>query len=79
MAVIFSGAGAANSGELNRQQISIINACIFALPAVSVVTSGIVILLYARGGNASCYWWHGVPILVFIGYIIYIVSLTEAT
>jgi len=71
MLAIFAGGGLANGRSLTKTQTKILDASIFALPGISLLSGAIVIFQYANDGSAISYWWHALPIVAASLYVSY--------
>ena len=67
----FSAGALANGGSLGRLQLAIVNAALFGLPVLSVLSAGIVTYLHLHGGGRQSYWWYAMPLAGAALYIAY--------
>ncbi len=77
MVVAFSAGGVANGNNLNRIQVGILNLSIYVLPALCLLSAGIVIFCYKTGGSAYSYWWYTAPVILTLAYLFYANSLNN--
>jgi hypothetical protein len=77
MSVVFSAAGLANGGDLSAAQTRILEAAMFGLPGASVAVVAWTGALYALDSEYQSGWWHAVPVVLFVAYVLYAVSLAE--
>lgn len=77
MLVVFSAAGIGNGGHLDRFQLTLLNLSMIVLPAVCILSAGVVLYLYKHGGSALSYWWYALPLAVTSLYLVYAISLSR--
>ena len=71
MLVIFSASGIANGNELSKAQNLIFSISMVVLPLSSLATAGTLIYLYVTNSTHFSYWWHVLPFVLLIVYIVY--------
>jgi hypothetical protein len=71
MLVAFSAGALANGGSLGRLQLAIVNAALFGLPALCVLSAAIVAYLHLHGGGRQSYWWYAMPLAGAALYVAY--------
>ncbi|OOG55443.1 hypothetical protein [Rhodanobacter sp. C03] len=77
MVVVFSAAGMGNTASLGRLQLAILNLSMYVLPALCVLSAGIVLYLYKHGASAASYWWYALPLAATALYLIYVISFSS--
>jgi len=77
MMVVFSAAGIGNGVPLGKTQLAIFNLSVFVLPALCVVSAGVVVYLHLHGGGASSYWWYAMPLGAMAVYFAYAVACAK--
>ncbi|MEO8998632.1 MAG: hypothetical protein ABI227_06665 [Rhodanobacter sp.] len=77
MVVVFSGAGIANGNNPGKLQLMLLNLSMYVLPAVCVLSAGMVLYLYKHGGSVLSYWWYALPLAVAALYLVYAISLNS--
>lgn len=77
MVVVFSAAGMSNTASLGRLPLVILNLSMYVLPALCVLSAGIVLYLYKHGGSAASYWWYALPLVALAVYLIYAIGLNS--
>lgn len=75
MLVVFSGGGIANGSSLGPVQLKIINLSMYLLPSICLLSAGIVIYQYLKGGSAYSYSWYALPVLATFFYFFYVNNL----
>jgi nucleoside recognition membrane protein YjiH len=75
MAVIFAGGAAANSDNLKPWQITALDLSIIYIPSISVVIAVLLIFLYLFDSEYLSNWWHAVPVVSLVAYIVFVFSL----
>ena len=75
MLVAFSAGGLGAGARLGHAELRILNLAIYLLPALCVLSAGIVIGLYLRGGGAASYGWYAMPLAAAALYVAYVVVL----
>ncbi|HET6805297.1 MAG TPA: hypothetical protein VFH59_07660 [Frateuria sp.] len=78
MMVVFSASGIGNGVVLGRLQLAIFNASVFVLPALCVLSAGIVVYLHLHGGGASSYAWYAMPLGAMAVYLVYAVAVARS-
>jgi hypothetical protein len=78
MMVVFSAAGIGNGVVLGKVQYAIFNLWLFALPALCVVSAGVVVYLHMHGAGASSYWWYAMPLAAAAMYFAYAVACAKS-
>lgn len=74
MVVVFSAAGMANA---SRFQLAVLNLSMYALPALCILSAGVVLYLYRHGGSAASYWWYALPLAATVLYLVYAISVNS--
>lgn len=77
MLVVFSASGIANGVSLGKLQLGILNASMFVLPALCVLSAIIVLYLQWNGGSAVSYGWYAMPLAATALYVIYAIILSQ--
>ncbi|QEY15907.1 hypothetical protein D0C16_07945 [Cellvibrio sp. KY-GH-1] len=78
MLVVFSAAGIANNNEaLKPIHLTLLNLSIYLLPALCLISAGVVIYEYRNGGSAIAYWWYLLPVVAAVVYLVYAVNLNK--
>jgi hypothetical protein len=77
MFVVFSASGIANAGSLSKLQLGILNASLYLLPALCVLSAIIVVYLQRHGGSAMSYWWYTMPLMATVLYLVYAIILSH--
>jgi hypothetical protein len=77
MMVVFSAAGIGNGVVLGKLQLAIFNLWVFVLPALCVVSAGVVVYLHMHGAGASSYWWYAMPLAAAAVYFAYAVACAK--
>ena len=77
MLVAFSAGGIGNGVALGKVQLAIFNLSVFTLPALCVLSAGIVVYLHMHGGSASSYWWYVMPLGATVVYLVYAVACAK--
>ncbi len=78
MLVVFSAAGIANNNEaLKPIHLTLLNLSIYLLPALCLISAGVVIYQYRSGGSAIAYWWYLLPVVSAAIYLVYAVNLNK--
>jgi len=77
MMVVFSAAGIGNGIALGKTQLAIFNLSMFVLPALCVVSAGVVVYPHLHGGGASSYWWYAMPLGAMAVYFAYAVACAK--
>jgi len=75
MLVVFSAGGMANRLALGKAQLAILNLSMFVLPAVCVLSGGIVLYLHTHGGGVCSYGWYLTPLASTSLYLLYAAAL----
>lgn len=75
MLVVFSAGGLGAGARLGRAERRVLNLSIYLLPALCVLSAGIVIGLYLRGGGAASYGWYALPLAGAVSYVAYAARL----
>jgi len=75
MVVVFSAGGIANGASLDKFQLGILNASMYVLPALCVLSALIVVYLQWHGGGAMSYWWYAMPLAATVLYLAYAIIL----
>lgn len=78
MMVVFSAAGIGNGVALGKLQLAIFNLSVFVVPALCVLSAGIVVYLHMHGGSASSYWWYAMPLGATVVYFVYAIACAKA-
>ncbi|HET6805293.1 MAG TPA: hypothetical protein VFH59_07640 [Frateuria sp.] len=71
MAVVFSAGGVPPA----RLQLAVLNVSMFVLPALCVLSAGVVAYMHAHGGGASSYWWYAMPLAAALPCVVYVLAL----
>ncbi len=77
MLVVFSAAGIANNKALKPIHLTPLNLSIYLLPALCLISAGVVIYQYRNGGDAQVYWWYLVPVVAAVVYLVYVTRLNK--
>ena len=77
MLAAFAGGGYANGNSLKPMQLAILNLSLYLLPALCVISAGIVIALYRHDAGAGSYLWYCLPIIGTVIYFTYTNNLTR--
>jgi hypothetical protein len=77
MVVVFSAAGMGRTANLGRLQLAVLNFLMYVLPALCVLSAGIVLYLYKHAGSAASYWWYALPLAATALYLVYAISLSS--
>lgn len=72
MLAAFAGGGIANGRSLSELQSKILDLSLYCLPGLSLVSAGIIVYQYTQGGTIDSYWWHGMPVVGAIVYIVWV-------
>ena len=75
MGVVFSAGGLGAGAPLGRFELRILNLSVYLLPALCVLSAGIVICLHLRGGSAASYGWYALPLVAVAPYVAYALVL----
>jgi hypothetical protein len=78
MMVVFSASGIGNGVVLGRLQLTILNVSVFVLPALCVLSAGIVVYLHVHGGGATSYWWYAMPLGAMAMYLVYAAAVARS-
>ncbi|NWO05974.1 MAG: hypothetical protein HLX50_09830 [Alteromonadaceae bacterium] len=73
---IFMGAGVANTAELQPWQLRVLDAAIYALPGVCVLTAAGVMAAYLAGASAQHYHWYWVSPGIAALYVVWVSALS---
>ncbi len=74
MLVAFSGGALANSNKLSSWKMSVLNASLYMLPAISVMTAAALIYFYASESPYLSYKWHLLPLGATVVYFVFAVK-----
>lgn len=77
MVVIFSAGGVANDAQLSNFHLRILTLSIYLLPALCLVSAGIVLYLHGHAGSAASYWWYAMPLAAAALYLAYAIALNH--
>lgn len=77
MVVIFSASGISNGPKLSEFESGLLTACIYLLPAICVLSAGIVLYLHHHAGSAASYWWYAMPVAAAVLYLAYAMVLNQ--
>ena len=72
MLAAFAGGGMANGRHLSDLQMKVLNIAIYLLPFLCLISAGIVLYCYTKGGTPGVYWWYSMPIVGAVIYCIYV-------
>lgn len=72
MLAAFAGGGVANGRKLTSLQSKMLDLSIYALPLISLISAGIIIYQYNHDGSSTSYWWHIMPIVAAVIYLVWI-------
>ncbi len=75
MLVAFSAGGIANEGGVSARDMLVLNASLYVLPLLCLVSAGLMVHGYLSGASARTYWWHLLPIPAAVAYVIFALSL----
>jgi hypothetical protein len=75
MAVVFAGGAAANSGTLKPWQMTTLDLSIIFIPSVSIFVCILLVFLYGFDSQYLSNWWHAIPFITLVIYIIFVFSL----
>ena len=78
MLVVFSAGGLANGAALGRFALGVLNLSMFLLPALCVLSAGIVIWLHLHGAGSAAYAWYALPLAATALYLACVVMLGRA-
>ena len=77
MLTAFAGGGYANGNSLKPLQLAILDLSLYLLPALCVISAGIVIVLYRQDAGAGSYFWYLLPVIGTVMYFVYTNNLTR--
>lgn len=77
MLAAFAGGGYANGNSLKPLQIAILDFSLYLLPALCVISAGVVIMLYRKDAGAVAYLWYLLPVIGTVIYFLYTNTLTR--
>lgn len=77
MLVAFSACGFGSGGQLGKADVRILNLSIYLLPAMCVLSAGIVIGLHLLGGGVASYGWYVLPLAGMLLYVAYTTMLSR--
>lgn len=77
--VAFSASGIANEGSASERAMLVLNASLYALPLLCLVSAGLMVHGYLSGGSARTYWWHVLPIPPAMAYLVFALSLSGSS
>ena len=77
MFVIFSASGAVNTHTISGFKLKLLNASIFILPLSSIATIILLVILYNTQSVYLSNWWHAIPVVLWILYLVYVTALTK--
>lgn len=77
MFVIFSASGAVNTHTIKGFKLVLLNSSIFILPLSSVATIILLVVFYINDSPYLSNWWHAIPVVLSIIYLIYVTILTK--
>ena len=72
MPAVFIGGGAASGTSRSKSVLRVLDLSMYLLPALCVLSAGIVICLHGLGGSAMSYGWYAMPLvgaLLYMGYV----------
>ncbi|MEP6897848.1 MAG: hypothetical protein ABI870_04905 [Rhodanobacter sp.] len=78
MVVVFSAGGIANGARLGKFHSGMLTLSIYLLPALCLVSAGIVLYLHGHAGSAASYWWYAMPLAATALYLAYAIALSHA-
>jgi len=73
----FSGASIADRHNPGPLVLSLLDASIYVVPGVCVVSAALVIYLHHPGASAAAYAWYLPPVLLGAAYVVWSVLLTQ--
>lgn len=76
MIAAFAGGSIANGSKVTRLEMKILNISIYLLPGLCIVTISFLIYYYKNDGTSLAYWWHALPVLFGIAYLIFATKKT---
>lgn len=77
MLAAFAGGGYANGNSLKPIQVAILDLSLYLLPALCVISAGVVIMLYRSDAGAVAYLWYLLPVIGTVIYFLYTNNLTR--
>lgn len=77
MLVAFSAGGLVNGARLGKVELRVLNLSIYLLPAMCVLSAGIVIGLHLLGGGVASYGWYVLPLAGMLLYVAYTTMLSR--
>jgi len=66
MMAAFAGGGVVSGRNLPKWQIAILDLSIYLLPALCLISAGVVIFKYLNGGSNAAFWWYLLPIVASV-------------
>lgn len=63
MPAVFIGGGAASGTSRSKSVLRVLDLSMYLLPALCVLSAGIVICLHGLGGSAMSYGWYAMPLV----------------
>ncbi|MFN7444715.1 MAG: hypothetical protein ACK5RC_06000 [Curvibacter sp.] len=79
MLVAFSAGGIANAGGVSPRDMLLLNAALYVLPLLCLVSAGLIVYGYVSGASARTYGWHLLPLPAAVAYILFALSLSSAS
>lgn len=77
MLVAFSAGGLVNGVRLGKVELRVLNLSIYLLPAMCVLSAGIVLGLHLLGGGVASYGWYVLPLVGMLLYVAYTAMLSR--
>ncbi|GAA0199448.1 hypothetical protein GCM10009123_03530 [Kangiella japonica] len=77
MFVIFSASGAVNTHTIKGLKLALLNSAVFILPLSCIATVVLLVTLYIKDSPYLSLWWHAVPVVLSVLYLIYVTLLTK--
>ncbi len=77
--VAVSGAGIANGAKLDKTRLLVLDASLYLLPLLCLVSAWLIVQGYRAGASAHTYWWHLLPIPAAVAYLVFALSLSSSS
>lgn len=74
MFVVFAGAGLANGNNLSKRKIAVLDACMYLVPSITVLTAGALIYFYTTDSNYLSYKWYLLPLATSATYFFFVMK-----
>ena len=75
MLAVFAGGGLASGTSRSKSVLRVLDLSMYLLPALCVLSAGIVICLHWLGGSAASYAWYAMPPVGALSYVAYVRAL----